>query len=320
MTTQLAVIFFLSGIIALWIGGEAVVRSTMSFAKIFKIGAFTLSLTLLAAATSGPELFFNVLSALRGDSTFGLGNALGANIANFGLIFAIATLFIPLKRKDDEAIWAYPSLLAFSLFFFLLGIDGTLDRVEGGILVGLFVIWAFLAIKGEHKKRLLEKLSEILPEHSDKKHISLTLTLFIASIVLLVGGAELLVDSVTHFAGLWEISPLLLSSVMVALGTTLPEFATTIVAVVKKRYDVRSGTLFGSNVFNLSLIVGVAALIQPIHFSKTNFGFLAFLIIVTTMLAAPIIFNFKHHSRLWSILLLTTYIFFIIFISTELIF
>jgi len=91
MTTTLATAFFLFGILALWIGGEGIVRSVMSYARVFKIGAFVLSLTLLAAATTAPELFFNIFAAIQGEGEIGLGNILGSNITNFALIFAIAT-------------------------------------------------------------------------------------------------------------------------------------------------------------------------------------------------------------------------------------
>lgn len=319
MTTTLATAFFLFGILALWIGGEGIVRSVMSYARVFKIGAFVLSLTLLAAATSAPELFFNVFAAIQGRGDIGIGNILGSNVTNFALIFAIATLFIPLKKRDEEAVWAYPALFGISLFFFLLGLDGVINRFEGVMLIVLFFVWMFLAVKGEHKKRLLERIGDALPEHRNASQIALTTTLFVASIALLAGGAELLVRSIEHFSLAWDFSPFLLAALLVALGTSLPELATVLVAVFKKRDDIRSGTIFGSNIFNLTLIIGVTALIHPIEFSQTNFLFLALLVIVTTMLAAPIIFNFRFQSRLWSVLLLASYAFFLIYITTQLI-
>ncbi|MFA5031059.1 MAG: sodium:calcium antiporter [Patescibacteria group bacterium] len=318
MTTGIAIVFFLFGLLALWLGGEGVVRSVMSYARAFRVGAFVLSLTLLAAATSAPELFFNIFSSSQGSPEVGLGNVLGANITNFALIFAIATLFIPIKKRDEEAIWTYPSLFGIILFFFLLGLDGTISRFEGGMLVAVFAVWMYFAVQGEHKKNLLKRIGEILPAHRSKKEFALTTVLFITSIALLSGGAELLIRSVKHLALAWNFSAMLLAAVIIALGTTLPEFATTIVALYRKRNDIRSGTLFGSNIFNLTLIVGVAALIHPIVFSQAHFIFLGFLMIVTTALTAPILFNFKSRSQFWSILLLVTYVFFIVYIITKL--
>jgi len=318
MTTGLAIAFFLFGLAALWLGGEGVVRSVMSYARVFRVGAFVLSLTLLAAATSAPELFFNILSSSQGSPDVGMGNILGANVTNFALIFAIATLFIPLKKRDEEAIWTYPSLFGITLFFLILGLDGTISRFEGGMLIIVFAVWMYFAVQGEHKKHLLERIGDILPAHRSKKEFAFTTILFFSSIALLAGGAELLIRSVKHLAVEWNFSAMLLAAILIALGTTLPEFATTIVALYRKRNDIRSGTLFGSNIFNLTLIVGVAALIHPIVFSQSHFIFLGFLMIVTTMLTAPILFTFKSRPQFWSILLLLTYVFFIVYITTQL--
>lgn len=317
MSLEIAIFFITGGLLALWIGGEGIVRSVMSFAKMFSIGVFVLSLTLLAAATSGPELFFNIFSAINGSSDLGIGNVLGSNITNFALIFAIATLFIPMQKRGEEAIWAYPALIGFSLYFALLGVDGEITRLEGTSLVALFIGWMFLAVRGEHKKRLLNKIGEIIPEHKERKHVALTATLFAASVVLLAGGAELLVRGIEQISISWNFSPFLLAALLVALGTSLPELATILVAIFKKRNDIQSGTIFGSNIFNISLIVGITAVIHPITFSRSNFVFLVFLVIVTTMLAAPIIFKFRFQSRLWSLLLIATYVFFLLYITAQ---
>jgi len=318
MTISLAYLMFGLGIVALWIGGEGVVRSIMTFAKAFRVEAFILSLTLLAIATSGPELFFNIFSSLRHQGSFGLGNILGANITNFALIFAIATLFVKVKKRDNEAIWAYPSLLAFSLFFFMLGLDGTIDRIEGGLLVLLFVVWIFLALRGQFKKRLIEKIEMLLPQHRDPWQLTLTAVLFVTSLFMLFGGAEFLVRGVTQLAQSWQVSGMLLAALLVSLGTTMPELATAAVAVFRKRYDIRSGTLFGSNIVNLSLIVGINALIYPITFPVGSFVLLSILILATSMFAAPIIFNFKSTARMWSIVLFSCYIIFILYTTTQL--
>jgi cation:H+ antiporter len=269
---------------------------------------------LLAAATSAPELFLNILSALRGEGAIGIGAILGANIVVIGLLFGVTSLISPSQQRDHEAAWAYPSALGISLFILLLGVDGKLERFEGVLLILLFVAWMFIAYRSEHRKRLMEKLKEILPQHQEKKHIATTIILFATSVALLFGGAELLIRSVHQFAISWNVSPLLLSALLIALGVSLPELILAVVTLFQKRSDIRTGTLFGSIIFNSSLILGVNALIEPVTFSSTSFLMLGLFSVVALGFAAPIVFNINVYKRLWSVLLLSVYAFFLIFI------
>jgi cation:H+ antiporter len=251
----LTYLLFVVGLIALFFGGEYLVRGASGIARSFRLSPMVIGLTIVGFGTSAPEMLVSVQAALAGQPAIAIGNVLGSNIANILLIFGvsavIAPLLIPLRK-----IWRDLGfmLLATATIWVML-LDGNVSRLDGIILLaGLlaFLVVAFLTGAAEPQAT------------TGSPPLWLSGVQTGAGLVVLVIGARLLVDSATDIARTFGISEAIIGLTIVAVGTSLPELATSVIAAVRKQTEIAVGNIVGSNVFNIFGILGVTALIAPI--------------------------------------------------------
>lgn len=249
-------LLFVVGLVGLFLGGEYLVRGASSIARKFNLSPMVIGLTIVGFGTSAPELLVSVQAALEGQPAIAIGNVLGSNIANILLILgvsaAISALMIPLRK-----IWRdLGFMLAATALIWWMLLDSTVTRTEGMILVaGLLIFLTTAFVTGQ-----------VEPDDADAAPVSMPIALAqtIGGLIVLVIGARLLVDSATEIARAFGISEAVIGLTIVAVGTSLPELATSIIAAIRKQTEIAVGNVVGSNIFNIFAILGITALITPI--------------------------------------------------------
>ncbi len=258
MGMGLAVGMILAGLVALYLGAEGLVKGASAFALRLGITPLVVGLTVVAFGTSAPEL----LVCLIGTDGLSVGNILGSNVANLALILGAASLIRPIEVKSRAVRRDIPIMLAATALFMVLAMDGTLSRIDGGIL--LFAMALYLGYTFIEARRDMDQMQEIIGDELEdidpNKHSSIIDWLLIAGgIVGLAIGAKFMVDGSIFVAREFGISDLVIGISIVALGTSLPELATSLVAAFRDEIDISVGNVIGSNIFNLLLVMGVVA-------------------------------------------------------------
>lgn len=263
------------GLIMLVVGGDVLVKGAVGLAEKLEIPALIIGLTVVAFGTSAPELFISVQAALGGAPGIAIGNVIGSNIANVLLVVGIPA-FVAASRCDDAGIGRNMLvMLGFTIVFIGMLFDGELSRLDGAILAGLLGLFLFEQIRSARKKP--ETDDDIEDYHDEVTNIPssglVIAALLLAGIVMLPFGADLTVDSATAIAKRWNVSDAVIGLTIVAIGTSLPELATSVMATIRGNSSLAIGNVVGSNIFNIGLIMGTATLISPMKVDPHFFNF-----------------------------------------------
>lgn len=253
-------LFFLAaGLGLLFIGGDVLVRGSAALATRFRISPFIIGVTVVGFGTSTPELLVSVNAALKGAPDIAIGNVVGSNIANILLILGVAALITPIVQTLKPIARDVVMMIGASLLLYGLSLAGEINQITGLILViGLLAYLGFTIFTGRNEP--------IEPDQSIVAPMPLALSLlFIAiGLVALIFGADWLVGSATEIARQFEVSEAVIGLTIVAVGTSLPELATSVAAAIKRNADIAVGNVIGSNIFNILGILGLTGLIHPI--------------------------------------------------------
>jgi len=259
----MSIVFLLIGFVLLVIGGEFLVRSSVALSLKLNISRMVIGLTVVSFATSAPELLVSLQAAIDGFSDISLGNVIGSNIANIGMVLGLTAMVSPLMVDRDFYRLNWPVMMIFSiLLYFLLMSNNELSRIEGGALLVGLIVYLFILIKRSRKKDkvVVEEVDESL---RDVRGFKMTIWLIIG-ILALWGGSELLVKGAVDLATQLGISERVVSVTVIAVGTSVPELAASLIAAIKKEKAISLGNLIGSNIFNIASVLGLTALIKPI--------------------------------------------------------
>lgn len=263
------------GMVILIFGAHLLVQGASSFAKMLNIPNLIIGLTVVAFGTSFPELVINVFSSLNGQSDLAVGNVIGSNIINVLLVIGLAAIVKPMQIQNYTVRYELPFALLGMALLFVVANDGlinqtatsTLHRSDGIIFLAFFLIfiyYTFVVTTSSHRPH------EPHEGHDVKEMSKLKSTLFILlGMVGLYFGGEFIVNSATKLAHEWGLSQVVIGILVVALGTSLPELATSVVASFKGNADMAIGNIVGSNIFNVFLVLGVSATISPIDFNPS---------------------------------------------------
>ena len=292
---MLTYLYLIAGLLLLIAGGNYLVKGGVAVAKRFKVPTLIIGMTIVAFGTSSPEFIVSLQSALQGHPEISIGNVVGSNIANIGLILGITALILPMAVNRTSVKIDVPFLIFCSLLFFTLAQDNLITRSEGLIFVILLVLFTLLSIyKGKKENPTESPTEEPVKEDAPKeKELNMigAIIMIIVSCAALTFGANLLIDSAVSIAKDFGVSERVISVTLVAFGTSVPELATSIMAAIRKENDIAIGNVVGSNIFNILFVIGGSALITPIE----NFDFIAFsfdfywMIIFTAILALTVI-------------------------------
>lgn len=255
---MLILLAIIGGFVILTLGAEALVRGASAIALRLGIAPLVIGLTIVAFGTSAPELAVSLKSALAGKSGIALGNVIGSNIANIGLILAITALIRPIQVQSQMVRRDIPIMIVASLLFWGLLLDGGLSFWDGVLLTTLlFLYLGFSYISSRNDSK-----SDEIDEHPQSPLLSVVL--IILGITMLVTGGILFVDGAVELAKTLGISEVIIGLTIVAIGTSMPELVTSVVAARKGESDIAIGNIVGSNLFNILGILGITALIHPI--------------------------------------------------------
>lgn len=287
-----SILLILVGFVLLIKGADFLVEGSRNIAKKFHIPEVIIGLTVVSIGTSMPELFVSITSALEGHSDMAIGNVVGSNICNFLLILGLSAIVNPVKFQKETRIIEIPLCLVFTLIFCILANTGAMiTRGEAGILLALFVGFIIYTIvmakKGEEfDKEDGEEVVEV--EDKNVKPVSnLKNILFvIGGIFALKFGGDFTVDNALVVAEMFNLSEKIISLTILAVGTSLPELVTSVIAAKKGDSDIAIGNIIGSNIFNMLLIIGTSALIKPIVYSVAYNLEMAILIAAVLILSA----------------------------------
>lgn len=310
MSVALSIVLFVAGIIMLFLGGEGLVKGASRLARILGISPVVIGLTVVAFGTSAPEFVVGLIAALKGESDLVLGNIIGSNISNIGLILGIGALISPMIIQMRLIKVEVPIMITLSLILYGLA-WWTLDL---GLFQGIFLFGALLAFTiysyfGSKKEPDL--VEEEFKEYIDSNGPVWKQALFIVfGLAALIIGARFVVDSAIFLARIIGVSELVIGITAVAIGTSLPELSTTMVAALRREHDIIVGNIIGSNIFNIG-ILGLVSIIHPISVDSDLIKFEFPVMIFFSILLLPLMITGKRLGRLEGLLLLVLYAAFI---------
>jgi len=253
------------GLVLLYFGAEGLVRGSSSLALRLGVGPLLVGLTVVAFGTSTPELVVSLKAAYLGQGDISVGNVVGSNICNIGLILGFSALIIPIKVASQIVRIDTPIMIATTALALFLLHDGSLSRAEGIVLFVLLIAYVLFSIRLAKKQAADPLAGEFTEEIKISKWgVGQDIAFIVAGLVMLVFGARFLVDAAIDIAKAAGLSEAVIGLTIVAVGTSLPEFATSLVAAIKKEADIAVGNVVGSNIFNILGILGISAAVTPL--------------------------------------------------------
>ena len=253
-------LFVVLGLTLLILGGNWLLKSAVGFSLRLNIPKIVIGMTVVSFATSAPELIVSIKSALEGHADIALGNVIGSNIANLGLVLALVILLstISVQKSFYKTDWPVMMFASVVLYAFI-AFDGTLQRYEGVILFSLLIVFLIYLLKFQ-KPAVVDEMPE------DDVELPLYKDVFFLVIggVGLWGGSELLIDGAVGLAENFNVSERIIGISVVSIGTSIPELAASVIAIIKMEKAISLGNLIGSNVFNILAVLGLTSIITPI--------------------------------------------------------
>ncbi len=316
---MLTYLLFIIGFYLLIKGANLLVDGASSIAKKLKISSIVIGLTIVAFGTSMPEFIVNIFASAQGNTEIAIGNILGSNIANILLILGISAMIYPLTAKRNTVLKEIPLSLLAALIVGVTANDILLDagnvsqisRIDGLVFLAFFIIFLYYTFG----------ISKIKDSISDKQKIKIysrskSIIFIILGLTGLIIGGKWIVDGAVKMAEFFGVSQSLIGLTIVAVGTSLPELATSAVAAYKKQTDIAIGNIVGSNIFNIFWILGFSALIKPLPFSSQSNIDILMTILASLILFLVMYIGKKHIIERWQgvamILIYISYVAFLI--------
>lgn len=255
------ILLIIGGLIFLIIGGNWLLKSAVALSLKLSIPKIVIGMTVVSFATSAPELIVSLNAALNGSPDLALGNVIGSNIANLGLVLGITLLLGEIKVQKSFYNTNWPFMIMASLLLYLfLGFDNIIVRYEGIILFTLLILFLFYLLRFEKSN----EIEELTDEKDSLSVFKIVLFLIIGGFSLWVG-SELLVFGATSLAQEFGVSERVIAVTIVSFGTSIPELATSIIAALNKEKAISLGNLLGSNIFNILAVLGITSIITPVE-------------------------------------------------------
>jgi cation:H+ antiporter len=261
---MLHVLLFVVGVALLAVGADVFVRGAAGLAERFGISPFVIGLVVVGFGTSTPELAVTLGAALKGNTDIALGNVVGSNIANIGLILGLSALVAPMAIRLRLLQVELPALIVLHLALFAMVWNGSVGRFDGLVLMAGFLAFMIFVLRSARAETPLVQAEFAANEPPVPHALWITLGFVIGGLALLMLGAKVAVDAAVVLAKLWGLSDLVIGLTVVAVGTSAPEIASSIAAARRGQSDIAIGNVVGSNLYNVLFILGATALVQPI--------------------------------------------------------
>ncbi len=321
MTTMLPYILLIVGFVLLIKGAEFLVDGASSIARRFQVSDLVIGLTVVAFGTSTPELFVNIIASIKGNTDIAIGNVLGSNIANIFLILGVSSIIYPLTVTRGTVWKEIPFSLLAALVLGFVANDRLIDRssasaltrIDGLVFLSFFIIFLYYSVN-------IAKKIEGMEEHVPAKLYGLgkSLLLVVVGLIGLGVGGKWIVDGAVHLARKLGISQSLVGLTIVAVGTSLPELATSAVAAHKRNVEIAVGNVVGSNIFNIFFVLGISSVIKPLPFQTRNNIDIVAVILASLLLFASMFTGRKRLLDRWEgIIFLVLYVSYVIFLIIQ---
>ena len=287
------------GLLFLIWGADRFVHGAAATARNLGIPPLLIGLTIVALATSAPEILISVVAALRGETDLAIGNAIGSNIANVGLVLGVVALLRPVELKSATLRREMPALLAVSLLTVSLFLDSYLGRVDGLVLLAglvIVMIWLIrLGLRSSAEDPLQAEFDAEIPKHMSMRVAVFWLVVGIGTLLL---GAHWMVDGAIDIAKALGVSEVVIGITMVALATSIPELAVSVVSAFRGEYGLAIGNIVGSNIFNLLAVIGVAAAIQPAVLPPSVLSLHIFVMVAFTLVLFAMTYEYEGRGKI----------------------
>lgn len=308
----MSLVWIILGLMLLVIGGEFLVRSSVALSFKLNISKMVIGMTVVSFATSAPELLVSLNAALTGSPAIAINNVIGSNIANIGLVLGITALVssIAVDKSFYKLNWPVMMLFSIALYYFLYN-DNQLIPLEGAVLFGALIIFLIVLIKSAKKDKVIEDVDDSLAVVSNFK---IVLWLLIGALALYFG-SEWLVDGAKDLAAALGVSDAVIAATVIAIGTSVPELAASVIAAVKKEKALSLGNLIGSNIFNIGSVLGLTSIIKTIPvtdsaiLNRDIFWMLAFAAVLIPLIIIPKKFQISRYKGLLLVVAYGAFIF-----------
>jgi len=299
------------GLAMLYFGAEWLIRGAISISNKFGVSQLVIGLTVVAFGTSAPELAVSVSSAIQGLSDVALGNVVGSNIVNIGAILGISAIISPIAVSKSTIKKEIPIMIGISFLLLAIILDGKIDFVDGTLLVIGIIVFTGYSYRSSKKDTDIETIQNY--QVLQKNIISKSIIFIVAGLLLLTVGSFLTVDNAVIIGNSFGISELFMGLTVVAIGTSLPELITSIVAAKKGHADLSVGNIVGSNIFNIMAILGISSLISGITVSEQILIDVG-IMLTFSLILIPIMRSGFIISRKEGMLLIAGYVGYVIFL------
>jgi cation:H+ antiporter len=315
------VAYIVVGLLFLIWGADRFVHGASASARNFGVAPLLIGLTIVAFATSAPEILVSAVAALRGDPELAFGNAIGSNIVNIGLVLGITAIIRPIPLESATLRREMPALLAVSLLTVSLFLDTRLSRPDGIVMLtglAIVMIWFVrLGIRSSATDPIKMDYEAEIPANVTTKMAVIWIIVGLAALLI---GAEWLVDGAIGVAKSLDVSEVVIGITIVAFGTSVPELAVSLVSALKGEYGLAIGNIVGSNIFNLLAVIGVAATIHPAAVAPSVLSLHIFVMVAFTLVLFAMTYDYDGKallSRLEGISLLTAYIAYVSYVIAQ---
>jgi len=258
-------LYIIGSLVLLYFGANLLVRGAASLAERLGISALVVGLTVVSFGTGMPELIVSTQAAVDGYGGIAIGNVIGSNLSNIGLVLGLSALVYPLKAQFQLIRIDTPIMILTAIAFLLVFLDHHIGRIEGAVFITVMAIYTTFKViqsKKEKQKEILIEIEKTVPKRS--RHWVVDLLLFIGGLGLLIIGSRFLVENAVGLARMIGMSEAVIGLTIISVGTSMPELAISIVAAFRKQPDIAIGNVIGSNIFNVLGIIGVSSLIRPV--------------------------------------------------------
>ena len=291
--------YMVAGLVLLILGAERFVHGAAATARNFGIAPLLIGLTVVAFATSAPEVLVSVVAASRGEPGLAIGNAIGSNIVNIGLVLGMTAIVRPIKLESATLRREMPALLAVTLLTVSLFLDARLTHIDGYVmLTGLVIVMIWLARLGSRSAAndpIKKDFEAEIPDDVSMKSAVLWVVVGLGTLLL---GAQWLVTGAIGIAHTLGVSEVVLGVTIVAFGTSLPELAVSLISVLKGEYGLAIGNIVGSNIFNLLAVIGIAAAIEPMTLHPSVLSLHIFVMVAFTLVLFAMTYDYDGKARL----------------------
>jgi len=315
------ILLIVAGLALLVWGADRFVHGAAATARNLGVAPLLIGLTIVAFATSAPEIMVAVNASLRGEPDLAIGNAIGSNIANIGLVLGCVALIRPIKLASATLQREMPALLAVSLFTVSLFLDSHLSRIDGlALLTGLVIVMVWLTRLGLRSSASDPMQADYEAEIPKNVETRVAIFWLAVGLAMLLGGAELLVDGAIEVARDLGVSDMVIGVTIIAIGTSLPELTVSLVSALKGEYDLAIGNIVGSNIFNLLAVIGIAAAIQPAALAPSVLSLHIFVMVAFTLVLFSMTYDQDGKNsinRLEGAALLTAFVGYISYVTVQ---